>query len=151
MTSYEFFLTIHILAAMVWFGAGVFLNVLMGKLSASGDFQTIGKLSGLGKFYSRAIFDPAAIVTLLAGVAMVLVQDGLEFSDPFISIGFAGVLITLGLGHGVISPTSEKLQAAFAEGRAEDAQALGKKMGMVSMIDTLVLVLVIIAMVVKPF
>jgi uncharacterized membrane protein len=146
----DLWLTIHILAAALWFGAGFFMNLLMARLSMKGEQQAVAGISTQTSFISR-FFDTAAIVTLVAGVALVLTVDAWEFSDPFVSIGFAGVLITLGIGHGMITPTSKKLAAALAAGNAEEAQALGQRMGMLSTIDSLVLLLVIIAMVVKPF
>lgn len=146
----EFWLTIHILAAASWFGAGIFMNALMARLSTQGQQQAVAGISTQTSFISR-FFDISAIVTLISGVALVLTVDAWEFSDPFISIGFAGVIITLGIGHGMITPTAKKLAAALAAGNADEAQALGQRMGMLSAVDSLILLLVIIAMVVKPF
>lgn len=146
----EFWKTLHILAAAAWFGGGVFMNALMGRLLAKDQLDTVAGVSANTSFISR-FFDISAITTLVAGVALVISVDAWEFSDPFVSIGFAGVIITLGLGHGAITPTSRKLTAALEAGNTDEAQALGQRMGMLSSIDMLVLLLVIIAMVVKPF
>lgn len=146
----DFWLTLHILAAAVWFGAGVFMNALMARLSMKGQTEAVAGISENTPFVSR-FFDTAAIVTLVAGVALVLSVDAWEFSDPFVSIGFAGVIITLGIGHGLITPTTKKLSEAIASGDQAQVDALGQRIGMLSMIDTLVLILVIIAMVIKPF
>lgn len=146
----EFWLIIHILAAASWFGGGIFMNAIMGRLASKGELQAVAGISSQSSFIAR-FFDTAAIVTLIAGVALVLTEDAWDFSDPFVSIGFAGVIITLGIGHGMITPTAKKLSEALAAGNAEEAQALGQRMGMLSMLDSLILLLVIISMVVKPF
>ena len=149
MTGYEFWKILHVVAAAAWFGAGVLLNVLMGRLSAQKQFDTVAGVTKNGSFIER-FFDVAAILTLTFGVIMVLISDSLSFGDPFISVGFLGIIITLGIGHAIIGPTIEKLREALETGNAEAAQTLGPKIGMYSMIDSLVLVFVIAVMVLKP-
>lgn len=150
---YNTFQVIHVLAAAVWFGAAVALNLMLGRLSAAGDHAGKAVVAQQATWFSRAVFDTSAIITLLAGVVMVLVSDGaLSFGDTFITIGFAGVILTLGIGHGMITPTVKKMQAAMAsEGPGSaTAAALEKRVAMLSTIDILILVVVIWAMVVRP-
>lgn len=144
---------IHVLAAAVWFGAAVALNIMLGRLSTAGDNAGKAVVAGQATWFSRGVFDPAAIVTLLAGIGMVLASDGaISFGDMWITIGFAGVILTLGIGHGMISPTVKKLQNVMqTEGPdSPNAPPLEKRIAMLSMIDILILVIVIWAMVTQP-
>lgn len=144
---------IHVLAAAVWFGAAVALNIMLGRLSAAGDNIGKGVVARQATWFSKGVFDPAAIITLLAGIGMVLASNGdLSFGDTFITIGFTGIILTLGIGHGMITPTVKKLQATM-ENEGPDSpniEPLEKRVAMLSAIDILILVVVIWAMVAKP-
>ncbi len=147
---YNFFQTIHVLAAVVWVGSGFFFNLLMGRLSMGGEIGAVQAITKQTKFVSQ-FFNITAITTLVFGIAMVLEAEFLEFSDPFISIGFLGVIASLGIGHGMIAPAATKLGEAIESGDAAAAEALGKRVGMLSTVDTIILFVVVWAMVVKPF
>ena len=147
---YNFFQTIHVLAAVVWVGSAFFFNLIMGRLAAAEEMAAIGSITKQTPFVSK-FFNVAAITTLVFGVAMVVEAEFLEFSDPFISIGFLGILASLGIGHGMITPAATQLTAAIEAGDAAAAEELGKEVGMLSAIDTVILFIVVWAMVVKPF
>lgn len=147
---YNFFQTIHVLAAVVWVGSAFFFNLLMGRLSMSGEMGAIQSITKQTPFVSK-FFNITALITLAFGVAMVVEAEFLEFSDPFISIGFLGIIASLGVGHGMITPAATKLGEAIEAGDVTAAEALGKRVGMLSMIDTVILFVVVWAMVVKPF
>lgn len=144
---------IHVLAAAIWFGAAVALNIMLGRLSAAGDNPGKAVVAGQATWFSKGVFDPAAIITLLAGIGMVLASDGvISFGDLWITIGFVGIILTLGIGHGMITPTVKKLRAVMeSEGPGSpNAEPLEKRVGLLSMIDILILVVVIWAMVTQP-
>jgi uncharacterized membrane protein len=144
---------IHVLAAAIWFGSAVALNIMLGRLSAAGDRSGQAVVVGQATWFSKGVFDPAAIVTLLAGIGMVLTSDGaLSFGDLWITLGFTAVILTLGIGHGMITPTVKKLRAVIeSEGPdSPNAGPLEKRIAMLSMLDILILVVAIWAMVVKP-
>jgi len=144
---------IHVLAAAIWFGAAVALNIMLGRLSAAGDRAGQAVVTGQATWFGKSVFDPAAIVTLLAGVGMVLTSDGaLSFGDLWITLGFTAVILTLGIGHGMITPTVGKLRSVI-ESEGPDSPNVGpleKRIAMLSMLDILILVVAIWAMVVKP-
>ena len=149
---YDFFKLVHVLAAMVWFGAGVTITILFARVGMSGNRAHEEFLSAEAEWFGMRVFNAAAITTLLAGIVMVLDAEFIEFSQAWISIGFLGIIASLGIGHGVITGSTKKLRTVIdAQGpEAAEANALRQRIAMFSMLDLLILVIVIWAMVYKP-
>lgn len=143
---------IHVIAVAVWFGAAVSINIMMGRLASKNDHAGSAVVAQQATWFSHHVFDPAAVVTLIAGIWMVLIDSALSFGDVWITIGFTGIILTLGIGHGMITPTVKKLGAVMAsEGPGSPAaEPLQKRIGMLSMLDVLILAVTIWAMVTKP-
>lgn len=149
---YDLFKFVHLLAAMIWVGSAVGLNIMFARVSRTGDRDHEARLTADAEFFGRAVFNPAALVTLLAGVIMVLDADFIDFSQAWITIGFIGIIASMGVGHGILTPTARRLSALVdGEGpEAPGADVLRNRLGMFSMLDLLILVIVVWAMVYKP-
>jgi uncharacterized membrane protein len=101
----------------------------------------------LGKHY----FAPVSIITLLAGIAMVI-ESGWEFTDAWIVIGLVLFLVTVLLGMFVLTPKSEAAVAAIRDKGMTDPDTKAKvdQLMTLSRIDLLLLVVIIADMVIKP-
>ena len=74
-----------------------------------------------------------------------------EFSDAWVSIGFAGVVISAIVGAAFLGPESGKISAAAADpDQAGTVQARVNRFILVTRVDLLILLIAVWAMVTKP-
>lgn len=149
---YEFWLFLHIAAAILWVGGGTALGAMMARLQKAQAGPALGAVGAQMEFFSKALFIPAALLAVISGVAMVLTSEAWDFEDPWIAVGVAGFLFTFIVGMAVMGPTSKKLKELGPSRPPGDAEVAGMqaKMKRFSMINTLVLWTVVVFMVFKP-
>lgn len=153
MEAYEIWLLLHIAAAILWVGGGTVLGMLQGRLEKAQAGPALAAMGAQMEFFSKALFMPAALVAVIAGVAMVLSSNGEhKFEEPWVAIGIAGYLITLIVGMAVLGPTSRRLSALVADKGPADPEVAGlrARMKRFSGVNELVLWLVVLDMVFKP-
>lgn len=148
---YEFLLTIHVLAAVLWVGGGVTIHVLGRRVLRRNDGDEIYRFSQEANRIGMRMYAPLALILLVAGILLVN-EGGYEFSQAWISIAFLGWAVSFLIGIGYYGPQDKKLQALVA---AEGPQAPGvvanvRQVIFVNQIELLILVLVVIDMTVKP-
>lgn len=138
---------VHVVAAIFWVGGSLLLQLFAARTARSGaeirvkfaeDMLTVGRA-----------FAVAGVTVLIAGVWLVFRVEAWDWDQAWISIGFIGVLLGAILGPAFYVPQTKAL---ITEMRAGDAAAEDRRrrIGMVSMIETVVLVVVVWAMVFKP-
>jgi uncharacterized membrane protein len=140
---------VHVIAAIVWLGAGTLFLILNLRLARSRDLATAAALGQHGAALGARLFMPASIVTLLAGVGMVLVADQIGFTELWILAGLAGVL-TSGVIGSIVGRTSEGVAPLVEAGDSEGVRALQSRMQTLGAVDLTLLYLVVVAMVYKP-
>ena len=114
-------LFIHILAAGTWFGTNVVQIAINPRIRTYPAAVGTWWLRRVVRFGTR-IYSPVAVLLLITGVFLVLDESSAyEFSDAFVSIGFAMVIVGAGLGILVFGPRGEKAAAAIESG--DDAEA----------------------------
>lgn len=151
MTLYELFKTIHVLAAAAWVG-GVVVSQVHGAWVARRDRpEDFVHFIDLQAWLGNRYFAPLAVLTIAAGIAMV-VQSGWNFSDTWILIGIALWVLSVAVGAGYLGPQSEKIRAGLVAGGPPEAalQQRIDRVKFVSQADMVVLVLVVVDMVIKP-
>ena len=151
MTTYELFKFLHVVSVVVWVGSGFGLVVLTRLLRRSGDRRgalSLGRqLDTLGKI----LFMPAAVSTLVWGIAMVVIADNIAFSDAFIVIGFAAIALSVVLSMAVRAPAGMRIAAIVQESGPDDERIddVFARLMRVNVADLAVLVVAIFAMVTK--
>lgn len=148
---YEFLLTIHVLAAVIWVGGGIAMHILGRRVLKRNDPQEIYKFSGEVNTVALRLYAPTSLVLLVAGILLVN-EAGYEFSQAWISIGFLGWAVSFLVGIGYYGPQDKKLQALVAADgpTAPGVVANVRQALIVNSIEILILVLVVIAMTTKP-
>lgn len=151
MTTYELFKFLHVVSVVIWVGSGFGLLVLTRLLRQAGDrigALSVGRqLETLGKL----LFMPAAVSTLVWGVAMVVTADSIGFTDPFIVIGFAAIAVSVALSFTIRLPAGASIATFVQEGGPNDDRIDGvfARLMRVNIADQAVLIVTILVMITK--
>ena len=76
------------------------------------------------RFFGQAVVGPAAVLTLIAGVIMVVDAD-LGFSTLWIAWGLGGILLSLVLGATLIRRAGDELSVATEAPSKDHARIVG--------------------------
>jgi uncharacterized membrane protein len=162
--AYKIVLTLHILCAIVGFGA-VFLNGLYGQQAKSRkgpEGLAISEanllVSKVGEYFIYAVF--------LLGVALVLIGDDVyDFGQTWVWLSTLVYLGALGISHGLMQPRVNRMvdlqrqlvasgpPPAGATGpppQVLEMEQIGKRMGIIGPILNLLMVAVLVLMVFQP-
>jgi uncharacterized membrane protein len=150
----EWIMLAHIVVAAVWFGGSVYLEALMANAARTGDPQIMGTVAiTVGKTNPR-IFGTVGVLTLLTGIWLIVAENSVwEFSDLFVSVGFLVAIVGIALGILFVDPQMKKIEAIMAErGPADpEVEERGMRISMVAHMMTLLLAIVMVFMVIKPW
>lgn len=163
-TAYDIVLVLHILCAIVGFGA-VFLNGIYGQQAGARQgkeglaiFQANKLVSTVGEYFIYAVF--------LLGVLLVLLSDDVwKFDQAWIWLSIMIFLAALGVSHGLLRPRVNQMERLMtrlvnagppAEGaggpppEAMELEQLGKTVGVIGTALNVALVIILVLMVTKP-
>lgn len=153
ITGYSVGLFIHTLAVVLAFGP-TFGYALFFSVAPQFPRATPALLAGVQKT-DRYLVGPGTIVVLLAGIY--LLSDGpWGESEAFISLGFVAILALLGLQHGFFRPQTRKAKELAerdletGDTLSDEFMAVSQRIGQVGTIASLIVIVAIFFMVVKP-
>ena len=149
--TYNILQAVHVLAAVVWVGGSVTLNVMSTRLEAAGDPVRLMAFARDTEWMGKRIYLPSSIAVLVFGVLAVIVGE-IGFSTLWVAIGVIGIVFTALTGSLFIGPESKTL-ADLAEQRGVDDPDVQRRIARlfkVARIDLVVLLVVVVDMVVKP-
>ncbi len=152
MSGYEILKFVHVLAVIAWVGGAIAIYVLQARLGAAGDRQGLMALGRQMEDMGKLYYSPMAAVTLVTGIWMVATTEGLSFEEAWVVIGFAGIVITLAVGLGVVAPTGKKLLAESQSPQPDGAAiaSYASRIRVLSLVNIAVLVVVVWSMVARP-
>ena len=149
---YHSLMTIHVIMAVAWIGGGLMITLQAERSRQMADEAELVKTAITADFWAKRLFIPASIVLFLCGIGMVI--DGhIGFNRPFVDIGLAVWLVSLGLGSGFLGPQGKVVgELVEAGGGTIDAVILQRvnRILWVARLDLVILLFVIVNMVVKP-
>ncbi|HET8739385.1 MAG TPA: DUF2269 family protein [Acidimicrobiia bacterium] len=148
MTLRDVLLTLHIAGAGTWLGANVVQAVVPPAAARAGQ-QTLAGWYRITSVLARRLYMPAAVLVLLTGIFMVLGSDSYSFGSTFVTIGFAMIVVGAVLGMVVFGPGGEKAADALETGDQGAAQAATSRLARWGVLDTLLLLVTIMAMVLR--
>ena len=152
MSLYELLLFVHVLAAAAWFGAALLAIVLFELAVQAKDTPWLVSYGEYDEKLAPRLFIPAAIVTLLAGVALVFDGPWSFTGDGWVFSGLVLFAAIFALGLGLIVPAGKKLSAlAGRDAPAAELQRQVGKLRVLSWIDVGLLAAAIFVMTTKPF
>ena len=147
--AYEILVFIHILSATLWLGGGIVMELLHLRLGTSPTTEQLRDFFSMSHWISPRLFMPAALSTLISGVALVF-MGGAGWGDTWIIIAIVGVVITVAIGATQIGPTVARISALMDSGDPSAIAPLTRKLALVTRIDLAILLLVLFDMVFKP-
>jgi uncharacterized membrane protein len=159
--AYKIVLVLHILCAIVGFGA-VFLNGIYGqqaKARKGAEGLAISQanylVSNIGEYFIYAVF--------LLGIVLVLIGDNVfDFGQTWIWLAMLLFLTSLAVSQLLLRPRVKRMQALMEEviagppptggppPQVAEMEAVGKQIGMISPVLHVALVAILFLMVFKP-
>jgi uncharacterized membrane protein len=147
---YDFLLAVHLLCAVIWVGGGVTMHIFGRIATREGPEQQLAFTEHSIRI-GNLLFAPLSIVLLVAGILLVD-EVGYSYGDLWVTFGFVGFLVSLVTGIGYY-PRAGRQYAEIAAGDGPGsaaAQAIYRRTATVNSFELTVLLLVVIAMAVKP-
>jgi uncharacterized membrane protein len=147
VTWYEFFLFVHITAAVIWLGGAFTFQMYGWVVRRGGDPGEIALFAGRAGHLSERMFVPASLTVILAGIALMINGnwDWDQLWVIFALVTFAASFLT---GVLVISPMAKRIPVVGPTTPA--GQALIERLFTILRIDLCFMYAIVFAMVVKP-
>jgi uncharacterized membrane protein len=103
MTSYEFWLFLHISSVIVWIGGAVLAQVF-GVLTqrARNPLESAAYGRNMGWVANR-VFVPSSIVVIVTGMALTN-EGNWDWGEPFVLFGLVGGLGIMAVAFGYVTP-----------------------------------------------
>ena len=140
----------HVVAAIVWVGGVITLSIINARLTHERDPASVRVMGRQSAAFGRRVLGPAALCTLLAGVALVpVMRAGFAF---WMGWGLAGVVASLVIGSVLLRPAVMEIVRLSQSGAAQEVAWAAARRRMVALngINALVLLSTVWAMVFKP-
>ena len=151
MARYELLLLGHIVAAIIWLGAGFMMIAQASRAARTRDDAALKNILDDAGRLSNTIFILASLAVLVFGILLVL--DGpWSFGDLWIVLGLAGFAATFVTGLFLSKPRADRISAIIERDGGMSPEAAGetRKLFTIARIDYVVLFLVVAVMVTKP-
>src|SRR5215467_13127531 len=149
---YAFFKWVHVTGAVLWVGGGLTLTILALRAERSSDPMEMATIARQAAFVGERVFAPIGLLVLAMGIAMV-VNLNLDWGTSWIVIGLVGYAITFLTGLLFLGPQAKRIGQLIETAGAEAAetQAAIRRILLIARVDEGVLLLIVAAMVLKPF
>jgi len=152
VTTYEWFMTVHVLAAVMWVGGSVMLTLLGLMTLGLNDPVRLAQFAKQVSFLGGVYFPPLSLMVVAFGFAMIANGD-LSYSLTWLQIAIVGWAISFFVGAAYLGPHAKKLSKLLDGREAEDAetQALIQRILFVARLDALLLLFIVFDMTAKPW
>jgi uncharacterized membrane protein len=149
--AYTIYKALHVIAIVIWVGGDVTLTTLGIVFERRGDNETLAALGKLGAWIGPRVYTPAAFAVFAFGVALIQ-KGGWGWGVLWIDLALAGWAVATGVGVLFVGPELGRIdRAAEAHGPASDEVARRvRRLFTVFRFDTVLLILIVLDMTVKP-
>lgn len=151
MTRYELLLALHVLAAIVWIGGALMIQLFAILADRSRDPDRMATFAKDAERVGMRLFAPTGLLLFVVGVLLVL--DGpWNFSMMWIDLGLAAYALSFLSGLLFIGPESGRIGRLIeARGAADpEVQRRIARIFAISRIELVLLTLIVFDMVAKP-
>jgi uncharacterized membrane protein len=149
---YNWLKAFHILAAIVWVGGGIFVQLYATRLRRADQQDRLIAFAKDIEKLGNGVFLPASILVLILGIAMVWYSPAWELTQLWVILGLVGIANTIVVGAAFLGPEAGRIARVAAERGPDDPEVLRRteRIFAISRYDLVVLIVVVIDMAVKP-
>ncbi len=153
ITAYNVVLAIHIMGVVIAFGV-TFAYPIMFAIAAKQDPRSLPVMHRIERTIDRALINGALLVVLGAG--LYLAAEGKDFKEFFVQWGIGAIVVIGALVGAVMIPTSKRAQETIERDLAaggepsEEYRRLTRRLGIVGSLLSLLVLVSIFIMAVKP-
>jgi uncharacterized membrane protein len=151
MTWYEFFKSVHVIAAVVWVGGSLIVQFFAFRALGSPDPRRQAEFAKDAEWIGQRVFLPTTIILFLAAIG-VMENGNWPWGQNWIVLGLVVLALSATVGAGFLGPEAGRL-AALIETKgpgAPEVTARIRRILAISRVELTFLVTVVWAMVVKP-
>ena len=105
-------LVVHIFGILFWVGGLLVTSMALTRHTQETSVEGKQALARLERIYLRGLADVGALITILAGVSLILTKPSYYLHAPWLHLKFLFVLLLIGL-HGMVAVRAKR----FATGR----------------------------------
>ncbi|MDQ2676069.1 MAG: DUF2269 domain-containing protein [Actinomycetota bacterium] len=151
MSTYELLLFGHLLAAMVWVGGGVMVQMFYLRARGAGG-EALGHFARTVEWIGLRVTTPASLLVIVFGVLLVIEIDGYDFGQFWITAALAMFAVSFVTGAGFLGPETGRVGKLMDERPADDPEIARRiaRLVFVSRIELTLLILIVLDMVLKP-
>jgi uncharacterized membrane protein len=150
--GYKAFMTIHVLAAIVWLGGGFLITAQAERAKRAKNDEDLVAVAISADYWATHLFIPTALVLLVCGFGMIGTGH-LGFSHPFIDIGLVGWAVSFAIGAGFLGPQSGQVKNLAAASNGSVTPEIVTRVDrilVVARIDMVILLAIAAIMVIQP-
>jgi hypothetical protein len=149
--SYQIYLTLHVLAVVVWVGGDITLTTLGIVFESKRDGPTLAALGRMGAWIGTRVYTPTLFFVFGFGVALVE-KSGIGWNHFWIVFAVVGWALAMLIGIGFVGPELGRIDQAAQQFGPESPEVARrvKRLFTIFRFDTALLILVVIDMVAKP-
>jgi len=149
---YAVFKTFHVLAAILWLGGGALISVLAWRAQRARDVTQLLQIAKQAEAASLRIFVPSSLVVLAMGFVLMYKGD-FAYGDFWTLFGLIAWGLSFLIGAAFLGPEAGKLGRLLEAKDPDDPEVVARvtRIIAVARADVVLLLLVAIDMVAKPF
>lgn len=151
VTTYQWYLMVHVLMAVVWVGGAHVIQLLAIRLLRADDPVRLAGFAKDASWIGTFVFAPASLLLVVFG--FLLVEEG-DIGYPFWIIwGLAVFAVSFIVGAFYLGPEAGRVGRLIDERGAEDpdVQRRIRRILVLSRIELVLLVLTVVDMAIRPF
>jgi len=151
ITTYQWLLAVHILAAVVWVGGACAIQALTIRAARANDGPYLARLTREVEWVGTRIFVPSSLVLVIFGFLLIH-QEHYEYRF-WLVFPIVVWALSFATGAGFLGPESKRIGAAIERHGIDGAepQMRIRRIFLVSRVELVFLLLVVLDMVLKPF
>ena len=149
-TLYHTLLFVHILAAIIWVGGALAVQVLAARAQRNEAPEVLARFAEEASWIGQHVFLPAAIVLFAAGAWMVVLSW--SFTDTWVAVAVVLWIASALTGSIFLGPESERIGKLIAEKGPSEPEVRSRigRILLVSRIELLAFLVIVVMMVFKP-
>lgn len=144
---YDVVLAVHVAAIVIAFG-GTFMYPVMGPYLARNHADALPAFHRVQDRIGKVLITPFATLALVTGIYMAADRD--LFSEMWVQVPMAILIILLGMGGAVFAPLERRSAEAAANPDSPEYRALVKRSAQMGTLAGVLILVAIFFMVAKP-